>query len=213
MWPFKKKNKPAPPQELALKWYPVGKENPYDAPILDLRAFTLNVMASTQDVAIAACYSQSRTSNGQEFIGKEPANPCHYPIKILLDHNGQALEGVVFKSQTMEVKWDIYAYEGWLYFVRSWSAELMFKAKFIITANALEINEVIAAEGYTQHELENIYPLLLTHAVGHVWPFYIPEIMQNAEPQKIAIYLFGQFGSKATLATQQSVLSVKLVAV
>lgn len=221
IWPFKKKNKQGtstPDQAKAvekqydLKWYPVGQDNPYDAPILDLRPFALTVTSmmgnNLKDLAI---YSVARESDGTNLIGTEPENPVRYQMEFIYPHNDEPIEGIVFKAPTMEVKWDIYAYEDWFYFVRSWTADLMFKAKFINEGNQIKITEVIATNLYSEQDAENIHSILLTHALGQVWPYHIPEALQQANPELIAHYMFSLYGSKATLATFESVRTIKII--
>ena len=55
MWRFKKKNADNL-NDNEIKWYAVGSGNPFDAPIIDLRSFTLNNIASTKDENIAKNY-------------------------------------------------------------------------------------------------------------------------------------------------------------
>jgi len=209
MWPFNKKDKTTQ-QDDEIEWYPVGDNNPFDAAIVDIRSLTLNVTATTKDKNVAENYSISRQSDGSEFIGKVPNKSISYSIDISYPHNGEKLEGIVFKSPEMEIKWDIYAYGEWFYFVRSWSSELIFKAKYTNTGDTLQITEVVTPKGYSEREAENIHSIMLTHVFGRVWPYYIPEHLQESENNDIALFMFSQFGSKATLATKQSVLHINL---
>ena len=41
---------------------------------------------------------------------------------------GQSRDGPLFVARQMEDKWDIYLYDGHLYFARSWTGELVFRA-------------------------------------------------------------------------------------
>jgi hypothetical protein len=210
MWSFKDKNK-SNQKDDGIKWYPVGIDNPFDAPIIDIRSFTLNMIANTKDKNVAENYTLSRESDGSEFIGKEPNDPITYPINISYPHNGEILEGVIFKSNAMEVKWDIYAYEDYFYFVRSWSSKLIFKSKYINAGNKLQLNEIVAPKSFSEKESENIHSIMLTHVFGRVWPYYIPDDVHEADNNDIALAMFSQFGSKATIATKQSVLKIKLI--
>jgi hypothetical protein len=210
MWSFKKKNKVIQGDD-EIKWYPVGSENPFDAPILDIRFYTLNMIASTKDYNVAENYSLSRESDGSQFISKEPDHPISYPINISYPHNNEKLEGIVFKSPAMEVKWDIYAYGEWFYFVRSWSSKLIFKAKYLNNGNTIQITEIMAPKEFSQKESENIHSIMLTHVFSKVWPYYISERLHQADDSEIALYMFSQFGSKATIATKESVLKIQLI--
>jgi len=90
-------------------WYKVGEGNPFDAEILDVRSVTLNIVATTTEQWIAENFSTSRADNGSGFVEKEIDNSSSFEISISYPHNGELLEGVVVKSQSMDEKWDIYA--------------------------------------------------------------------------------------------------------
>ncbi len=210
MWPFQMTKRTAS-QEDEIKWYPVGAGNPFDVPIVDIRSFTLNVTATTQDQNIAENYSRSRNSDGSEYVGEEPPGAMSHSVDISYAHNGEKLEGTVFKSPAMEVKWDIYAYGEWLYFVRSWTSDLIYKVHYENTGDQLKIDKIITPEGYSKSEAENVQSIMLTHVLGQVWPYYIPEHLHESANNEVALFMFSQFGSMATLATKDSVLGLNLI--
>jgi hypothetical protein len=213
MWPFNKKDKTKNSEEGndQFIWLAVGDGNPFDAPVMDIRAFTLNVVATTPDKSVAENYTRSRKSNGQEFIGKEPRSPVSLKTEITYPHNGAELEGVVFKSTAMEIKWDIYAYGEWFYFVRSWTSDLVYKVKYTNTGNSLVLTQVIAADQCSEETAQDIHSIMLTHPLGRVWPFHVPEHMQDSDGKSIALYMFSQFGAKATVVTNENVVKIQLV--
>lgn len=214
MWPFRKKRRKSTAKEGPV-WHEVGDSNPFDAPILDVRPVTLHMISTTKDPAIAENYTASRTDDGQRFIGSSPDNALSLRTNLRYPHNGSELHGVVFKSPRMEVKWDIYAYDGWFYFVRSWTSELIQKVSFSTSQDLLVLEEieVDAAFGEVEGEQiaeQNTHSMLLTHALGRVWPYYIPNAMAAEDDDRIALYLFAQFGSMATIATRRNVLEIQL---
>ena len=110
----------------------------------------------------------------------------------------------------MEVKWDIYVYGEWFYFIRSWTSKLVFKAKYIDAGDTVQFTDIVAPKDFSEKESENIHSIMLTHVLGKVWPYYIPEYLHQANNNDIALSMFSLFGSKATIATKQSVLKIRV---
>jgi len=213
MWPFNRKNKSKETQEgnNEFTWLAVGDGNPFDAPIMDIRAHALNVIATTSSESVVENFSRSRNSDGREFVGMEPRSLVSLETEITYPHNGAKLEGIVFKSLEMEVKWDIYAYGEWFYFVRSWSSDLVYKVKYKNTGNSLVLTQINAEDECTEETAQDIHSIMLTHALGRVWPFHLPEIMWDADGKFIALYMFLSFGSKATIVTKENVFKIQIV--
>jgi hypothetical protein len=213
MWPFdKKKTTPLkPPVEKQFPWIPVGEGNPFNAPLMDIRDFSLSMTSTTSDQSIAENYSKSRQSNGEEFIGAEPAHSISIPCNIKYPHNGEDLDGVVYKSPQMEVKWDIYACGEWFYFVRSWTSDLIYKVRYQNSDGALKLNEIFTTKELAPEAEQVVHSIMLTHALGRVWPFPAPKHIDPREGKKIAMYMFANFGSKATLVTSGNTTNIQLV--
>lgn len=225
MWPFKKKNKdkvevptekPISPQNNAQSeeegqdWIPVGEGNPFDAPVLDIRSVALNMVSTTKDQSVAENYSSSRSCDGKKYINQQPENSQSFLTNFSYPHNGEALEGIVFKSPVMEVKWDIYAYGEWFYFVRSWTSELVYKVRYENAGNELIFKEVLASNSSSELDAQNIHSIMLTHVLGRVWPYHVPEDMRELPFKTLALQMFSQFGSKATILTTGNVFEIGL---
>ncbi|MCJ8314883.1 MAG: hypothetical protein HRU38_18465 [Saccharospirillaceae bacterium] len=194
-----------------LKWYSVGKTNPFDAPILDLRCITLNYTSFTKDKSTAQNYNASRSSDGTEFILEKFDESFRYESSIKYPHNGVALEGIVFKSNVMEVKWDIYAYAEWFYFVRSWSSNLVYKVHYKNLGDELVLDYILTnldEESNAQLHEQNVHSIMMTHVFNKVWPYAIPKKIKLNSDQEIALYLFSNYGNKATIATHVNVLEI-----
>jgi len=201
-----------------IKWYEIGDENPYNADILDIRGLTLNMVATTNNKAVAEQFFANRSSKGKQFEFVEIENSIKYKSNIVYPYKGIDLRGAVFKADSMEVKWDIYAYYGWLYFVKSWTAELIYKVHFIKGVDTFILDEIITASidkiATTTEEKEtlaaqNVHSIMQTHLMGCVYPYKIPEMMRNMPEKNIALHMFAQFGKKATIATFANVLDLQ----
>jgi hypothetical protein len=201
-----------------IRCYKVGEENPYNAAILDIRGLTLKMIATTQNKAVAESFSASRLGDGTQFESIQIDNATKYKSKLVYPHKGITLHGPIFKATSMEVKWDIYAYDGWLYFVKSWTSELIYKVHFIKGVDTFILDEIITASidkiATTAEEKEtlaaqNVHSIMQTHLMGCVYPYKIPEMMRNVPEKNIALHMFAQFGNKATIATFANVLDLK----
>jgi len=194
-------------------WYGIGEENPFSEPILDIRSITLNLVATTRDKSIAENYTISRADDGKKYIEQKIPGGTAYKSNIRYLHNGAELAGIVSKAESMDVKWDIYAYGEWFYFVRSWTSELLYKVHYQNTGNELVLDAIhtsLDTDGVSNLHEQNINSIMLTHVLGRVWPYAIPKSLSSANEKDIALYLFAQFGCKATIATHADTLSMTL---
>lgn len=201
-----------------LKWYKVGGDNPYNAEILDIRSLTLNIVATTDNQSVADNFVESRSSDGSQYQSVDIENAKEYPTNIVYPHNGIQLHGAIYKADSMDIKWDIYAYDEWLYFVKSWTSELIYKVHFSNNLDSLVLDKVITASvekiASTPDEKEtlaaqNVHSILQTHLMNGVWPYKIPEMMKGVPDKSIALHMFAQFGQKATIATFANVIDMK----
>lgn len=190
--------------EYTFKWYELGEENPFNKRILDIRSFTLQMIATTSKKEIADTYSALRGSLGEEYKGTSVPNPKSIPANLKYPHNGAALEGIVFKADSMDVKWDIYIYDNIFYFTRSWTGDLAYKVTARINADSLELLDIeCSAEEDDLIAVNNVHFLIMAHALGKVYPHTIPkEIVTDKE---VALYSFSTFGNKACYATYEPI--------
>jgi len=223
MWPFKRNSKPSKKESVTkepslverdqhddLSWLSVGAGNPFDGPIMDIRSVSLNMVSTTSDPKVAENYTASRNCDGRKYIDANPENVKSYRTEFSYPHNGEELDGIVFKSPAMEIKWDIYAYGEWFYFVRSWTSDLVYKVRYENAGHALIFKEVLANEIASEIEAQNIHSIMLTHVLGRVWPYYVPGHLQDMSNKKLALHMFSQFGSKATILTTDNVFKIGL---
>ena len=198
-----------------LKWSEAGGDNPYNVKILDIRDFTQNAVATQYNQPVVESFNESRSDNGEKYKTALIANAQTYKANIVYQHKGQ---GAIYKAESMEVKWDIYAYDNWLYFVKSWTSELVYKAHFIKKNDKLVIDKIITGavekmsstdEEKETYAAQNVYSMIQTHLMDTAWPYKIPEMMRDIPEKLIASHMFALFGSKATVATHANVLNIK----
>ena len=118
----------APGIPLTLQWVEAD-ESPFGLRFLDCRAVALRRKAQAQDKTVEGRWARERANDGRRLAGTRPDHAIELST-LLLGPMNQPLpaEGPVFKGDHLEEKWDAYRFEGWLYFVRSWSGLLVYRA-------------------------------------------------------------------------------------
>ncbi len=196
------------------KWFGAG-DNPYGVEILDISDFTKNAVATQYNESVVESFNDSRSDDGEKYKTALIANSETYKANIIYQSMGQ---GALYKAESMEVKWDIYAYDSWLYFVKSWTGELAYKAHFVKKKDRLVIDKIVtgavARMSSTDEEKEtyaaqNVHSMIQTHLMETEWPYKIPEMMRDIPEELIASHMFALFGAKATMATHANVLNIR----
>jgi hypothetical protein len=209
---FKKKRKETKESEVLQKkegnfkfqWYEIGEGNPFNKRILDVRSFTLSMIATTSSKEVAEKYSALRGSLGEEYRGTSVPSSKSVSTTLKYPHNGAALEGIVFKADSMDCKWDIYIYDDIFYFTRSWTGDLGYKVTAQILADAIELTNIECSSDEDElMAINNVHFLIMAHALGQVYPHMIPKEFQSEN--EIALYSFSTFGNKACYATYEPI--------
>jgi hypothetical protein len=196
-----------------FKWYEIGEGNPFNKRILDIRPYTQQMITTTKDRHLAEFFVTSRAGIGQEYIGFEFKNAISIHAELNFPHSGSKIEGAGYKATQMEDKWDVYAWDNIIYFVRSWTGVVAYKAFFTCDDKSLSVYK-ITFEGITSSEneksiaLNNIYFLLQTLIFKAIQPHKIPEHLVTNE--EIAVYSFGTFGRNCWYATYEDVIGVTI---
>ncbi|WP_420552252.1 hypothetical protein [Tenacibaculum aiptasiae] len=191
-------------------WLEVGeKDNPFNKKILDISSYTQTTMAFTKEKLIAEKYNELRSSFGKELIDFDTSNFDKISTNLTYPHNGSKLEGIAFKADSMDCKWDIYAYNNFLFFSRSWDGQLIYKAKYSIDTNKLVITEILFDNQITKREAENdVHFLLKSHAIGQAFPHLIPEELKS--DLEIAQWSFVKFGNRAYYASYEEIIDTEI---
>ena len=200
-----------PEEDYAFEWSDPGPENPFGIRVLDCRPMTWNLVSATSDRAIAESYVRLRTANGKELVSAVIPNSIRFQTSLHFPHNGAALEGIVFKADSMEVKWDIYIYDSIFLFARSWTGELRFRAWATVGETDIHITEIECSQ--SDHDLAgaHVYFLIGTHAMGRVLPHRVP-CEPSAEPLTIASISFALFGKVACYAAFDDITAIPIAA-
>jgi hypothetical protein len=215
-WPTSRmgnKNPPAPNKgdtQFVFKWHDPGPGNPFGIRVLDCRSLTLSVIATTKDKAVAERYNFLRGSDGSDLIGAAIEDPIHVPVSLKFPHNGEKLEGIVFKAGSMDVKWDIYVYDSVFLFARSWTGELCYRAVATIGLSEIHITEIECPRSDAKIAASHVYFLMGTHAMRRVLPHRLPEDTPD-DPMTIATLSFSLFGKFGCYATFEGITQIPIL--
>lgn len=212
---FKKKAKAAAPASAAttdedFRWYDPGPENPFGVRFLDCRPFTQTVIAATEDPAIATRYSELRHSDGRYLIPAAIPEAVRCPAALVFPHNGAPLEGIVFKSPEMEVKWDVYIYDSVFLFARSWTGELQFRAFAEVGESEIRIHAIECRAYDEAVAVSHVFFILATHVMGRVMPHRLHPDLPPFSDKNIAVTSFGLFGRYAWYATREDITGLPI---
>jgi len=195
--------------EYKFKWYDPGGENPFPIRILDVRNLTWNVVATTSDKSIAESFLAQRETDGREFLEAEIENSRTIECDLVFPHNGAKLEGIVYKSESMDVKWDIYVYNSVFLFVRSWTGQIQYRAFADITDTNIRIHKIETQTDHIETAPQAVYFIFATHAMGRVLPHTIPRDTPN-DPQQIGLLSFNLYGKHGCYATYEDILQITI---
>jgi hypothetical protein len=120
-------------------------QNPFGLRVLDCRPFSTTTISTTKDPNIAASFNRLRGSTVEEHRGQHPADSLTASCELSYPFSGESRDGPLFVAQQMEDKWDIYLHDGHLYFARSWTGELAFRATVEFRQKEAVITEVEAS--------------------------------------------------------------------
>lgn len=143
MWNWLRRNYAQTEQTGSAHWL-AANENRWGLVVLDCTRVAHGMHSVTTDRGTAESYAKLRGSDGAELrsssLNPASSSDCdlHYQV------GKHPRDGPVFKSRVMEEKWDIYCYDGRLYFCRSWSGKLVYRATFRCELPTFSIVEVEA---------------------------------------------------------------------
>lgn len=202
---FKKTAKPEPTYK--FEWHEIGEGNPFNKRILDCRAYTLNHIATTADRSIAETFNRLRKSDGKEYVGQDFKNKITIETNLKYPPTDAQFTNLIFKAQSFDEKWDIYIYDNCLYFLRSWTRELIYKAFADVDFNHVTIYK-IELQGNDSLDkslaISDVHFLVTTQILKGILPHRVPANLKS--DMDIALYSFSRFGNRCWYATYDDIL-------
>ena len=179
-------------------------QNPYRVPLLDLRPITFQLGSDIEDAALKNLDSYSM-EDGASFAGLSPASENRQDRVVTCDLEyhiaGKLYPGSLFVPQSPEDRWAIFFDGAFIYFVRSWSRELVAKARVEMEADRLKIVEIEGAILDSGYETENqtialVNFLMLSYVLNETVPVPLLNELES-EPNRAAVWAFALFGHRA----------------
>ena len=107
----------------------------------------------------------------------------------------------------MEQKWDIYKYANFIFYVRSWTGEMVYFSNYIETDIGFKVDLIVLDdnkidENDPHFEFRVVEFLIHSHILNLTVPHPIPSTLEN-DPEKISAYSFSMFGNRGSFATSE----------
>lgn len=217
---FGKSERPAPESAVAtapvadpfdaLTWIEADA-NPSGLRCLDCRAVAARPIDRESHPEQAARFATLRADDGRALAGLRPDEAVALPCALRMPvPSADTRDGALFASQALEDKWDVFLFSGWLYFRRSWSGQLIYRAALhtegtVAHVDAIEAPGDAASEDpeYCVREADFLVKSLLYNlAVPHP----ISALMQASE-REIAEFSFQRHGRRGLWATYGDTLA------
>lgn len=194
-----------------VRWL-APQENPFGIDILDCRVYATTTLSATNSPEIAARYCKLRDSTGEELRGKRPERARSLTCSLTYPMRNKPTEGPLFKAEQMEDKWDIYFYDGHLYFRRSWTGDLVFRAHIEFEEHKATVTTVDASSVDDDAlALAQVDFLIKSHLLGLEVPHPLPKNL-GKNPYTLAIYSLALFGRRGFYGTMTNTLELKSLA-
>ncbi len=191
------------PQQPAVRWLS-ATESPFGVSVLDCRPLTQNRVAGTASQEIAARFVRLRAWLGEELGNRQFSTAVPVPDGLRYPFKGVAQpDGPVFKSRTMEEKWDLYLRAGRLYFVRSWTGDPYYVAQLSWRTDDWGITQAWQAdtlEDDVQRSIQVIDYLVKSHLYNLAAPHPLRAALRG-DDQALALASFADFGRRALYGT------------
>ncbi len=193
-----------------LRWLE-PEESPFGIRVLDCRPVALSMTSVTQDPAVAFKFSQLRTSLGAEHVGCLPEESVEVACDLDYTVKGRSSDGPLFKAQEMEDKWDVYLYEGHLYFARSWTGTLVARARLTVVEPKAYVDRIdvsAPAADDPVHVVRQIDYLIKSHLYRQPCPHPFPESVRGADAD-LALYSFSLYGRRGLFGSYEDTIAVR----
>lgn len=183
-----------------VRWIP-AEENPFGVELLDCRSYSQSMLSATQNPGIAESFVALRTADGEHYRGRAPADSTTCACDLRYPHKeGRTRDGPLFKAASMEDKWDIYLYDGRLFFARSWTGELAYRATIVFHADSANIVSVEAPKEVVEddpfHAVAAVDFLNRSHLYRLPIPHPLPKSL-GRDPRRLVLFSFSQYGRRA----------------
>jgi hypothetical protein len=187
-------------QAVPARWLDPG-ENPWGLRLLDCSQNACSMMSTAADPEIARTYARLRNSTGEELRSAAFHPTLSIACNLAYDVSQRIPDGPVFKSQVMEEKWDIYIFDDYLYFCRSWGGQIFYRVALQHEPRALKVHLVEA--GHKTNEkatLRDVDFLIKSHVLSAKALHSLPQEL-GRDIQKLVLFSFSAYGRMGLYGT------------
>jgi hypothetical protein len=212
--------------EKANKWFKRESDNPYsklvwmDAEdnqfklrILDCRPILKDYTSWTENQVIAERMAKLDFEAPEVYREKSPQGAKEIHCNLRYPRPDKVDEGRIFTASIMEDKWNIYFLEGYLYFVRSWTGDLIYRAKVDFASNEAIVSMVEASSTTAEPDsllvLGQVDFLIKSHLFKAITPVPIPTSVPS-NPKEIVAYSTVFCGRWALYASYEDTTKFRL---
>jgi len=194
---------PAAAPKFTAYWVSAA-ESPFGVEVLDCRESARVSTALTNDRNFGPRWARLLQSDGEEYRGTSPEDPMTFECDLLYPAQEPPPDGALFKGMEMEDKWHIYHLGGDLYFTRSWSGELIYRAAIAFVADGTRLTSVTAASGYKEdgarYCIDSVHYLLASHLYGLVCAHPLPARL-GRDPATLETFSWVEHGRRGLFGT------------
>jgi hypothetical protein len=189
--------------------------SPIGIRVLDWCPFSTSMISTTKDPAIAAKFTHLRTATLEKHKGKSPEDALTVRCDLRYPFGSKLKDGPLFVAEQMEDKWDIYLQDGHLYFTRSWTGDLVFRASIAFQDHESIVSEIEANRAKVAND-----PTLAVHMVDflvktHLCRSEAPHPFRPDLPddkRSLALYSFSEYGRWAFYGSFEDTTKVRVPA-
>ena len=196
----------------AVHWIPAS-DNPWHVDVLDCTPVAQSMLSWTEDQDIAASFVTLRDSNGEQLRGCLPEDAATQACDLTYPGPDEIRDGPLFKAATMEDKWDIYRHDGFLYFARSWTNKLIYRAQLADDAAAFRVIAISAPrqdfDEDPHHPIAVMDFLIRSHIYLLPMPHPLP-LSLGRDVSKLALYSFNLYGRRGLYGTFADTVGLQL---
>jgi len=197
----------------SVRWLEAG-QNPFGMRVLDCRSVTTHLIASSQDQSVADRFLTLRRQDPAELAGSAPEDAVTLPCALRYPDPAALPDGLDYRAQVMEDKWDIFQLGDTLLFLRSWTGHQIFQAHIMTSGDDLVVDSIRAAAGILTAEpdytIAQVDFLIKTHLyrreVPHPLPVELPEDVAN-----LVLYSFSQYGRWAYYGSYENTAALHIL--
>jgi hypothetical protein len=175
-------------------------QNPFGLRVLDCRSVAASLTSASQDADSIAFFGSAESRSGLYLWGLHPEDALQLSCDLRYERITELANGPLFLASEMEEKWNIYHFDGALYFARSWTGRLDYLAHTQLDAG-LHVEAVEARPGNVlgpnEMAIKAVDYLIRSHILNERAPHPAPPL---TDKKSLAMWSFSQYGRRGLFA-------------